>query len=128
MSPSTILIHKSVFDEVGLFKTDFTVCEDYDLWLRIACRYDVGVVETPIINKYGGHDDQLSLRYKAMDYWRVKAIDSILIHGFSFLSQAEVEEAKKTLVKKCQILLRGYQKHQNTKNYDEVSKLLEKYL
>ena len=71
MSPSSILIHKSVFADVGAFDEDFTVCEDYDLWLRITCKYPVGFVTEPVIKKYGGHEDQLSHKYKAMDYWRV---------------------------------------------------------
>ena len=35
ISPSTVMIHRSVFDAIGVFDTDFPVCEDYDLWLRI---------------------------------------------------------------------------------------------
>jgi len=31
---STVLAHRSVFDEVGGFNTDLRVGEDYDLWLR----------------------------------------------------------------------------------------------
>lgn len=31
---STVLAHRSLFDEVGVFDTDLRVGEDYDLWLR----------------------------------------------------------------------------------------------
>ena len=36
MSPSSIMIHRSVFDDVGLFDENLPACEDYDLWLRIS--------------------------------------------------------------------------------------------
>jgi glycosyltransferase involved in cell wall biosynthesis len=31
---STVLVHRSVFDEVGVFDTGLRIGEDYDLWLR----------------------------------------------------------------------------------------------
>ena len=60
---------------VGNFREDFTVCEDYELWLRIAAKYDVGFLPEPLIKKYGGHEDQLSKQFFAMDYFRVKALN-----------------------------------------------------
>jgi len=39
VSPSSVLLRKSVLDEVGGFDELMPVCEDYDLWLRIAARY-----------------------------------------------------------------------------------------
>ncbi|MGB5881995.1 MAG: glycosyltransferase, partial [Thermoanaerobaculia bacterium] len=41
ISPSSVLIHRSVFDEVGLFDETLPACEDYDLWLRICSRWPV---------------------------------------------------------------------------------------
>ncbi len=34
ISPSAVMIHRSVFDDVGLFDESLPACEDYDLWLR----------------------------------------------------------------------------------------------
>ena len=72
ISPSTVMIHRTVLQKVGAFDPEMIVCEDYDLWLRITPFYEVGLLEVPIIKKYGGHEDQLSARYKAMDYFRVR--------------------------------------------------------
>jgi glycosyltransferase involved in cell wall biosynthesis len=33
---STVMVHRSVFDEVGVFDTGLRIGEDYDLWLRIS--------------------------------------------------------------------------------------------
>jgi glycosyltransferase involved in cell wall biosynthesis len=59
MSPSSILIHRDVFEDCGLFNEDYPVCEDFELWLRICVKHAVSYVEEPYINKYGGHEDQL---------------------------------------------------------------------
>jgi len=67
VSPSAVMIHRSVFDEVGLFDETLPVCEDYDLWLRIARRYEIGLLPENFVIKYGGHDDQLSQKYWGMD-------------------------------------------------------------
>ena len=53
---------------------NFPVCEDYELWLRISSRWKIGFSQDPLVIKYGGHEDQLSIKYKAMDYFRVMAL------------------------------------------------------
>jgi glycosyltransferase involved in cell wall biosynthesis len=60
VSPSAVMIRRSLFDDVGLFDETLPACEDYDLWLRISCKYPVCLIDIPLIIKRGGHDDQLS--------------------------------------------------------------------
>lgn len=78
VSPSAVLIHRSVFGRVGLFDETLPACEDYDLWLRIARHFEVGLVDEPLIVKTGGHDDQLSRRYWGMDRFRIRAMEKHL--------------------------------------------------
>jgi glycosyltransferase involved in cell wall biosynthesis len=40
----TVLIRKAVLDEVGLLDESLEYCMDYDLWLRIAKKYDLGYI------------------------------------------------------------------------------------
>jgi len=54
ISPSAALIKRSLFQELGLFREDFPVCEDYELWLRITSRYEVGFLDEPLLIKRGG--------------------------------------------------------------------------
>jgi glycosyltransferase involved in cell wall biosynthesis len=55
ISPSSVLMRRELFDEVGLFDERLPVCEDYDLWLRVASRFEVGFIPQPLIVKQGGH-------------------------------------------------------------------------
>lgn len=125
ISPSATLMKRELYQELGGFREDYPVCEDYELWLRVTSRFKVGFVEEPIIIKYGGHEDQLSSRYHAMDYWRVKAMDEIF-EGEN-LSLDEGEELRTVLLRKCEILKAGYLKHQNLEDLPFIEKLLKKY-
>lgn len=124
ISPSAVMIHQDVFQAVGLFDPAMTVCEDYDLWLRIAKSYEIGFVAKPLIKKYGGHADQLSRKYKAMDHYRVKAILKVL----KDLSGENLDTAKNTLAVKCQILLTGYEKHGHEKLASEIREIQRSFL
>lgn len=122
ISPSTVCLEKESFFRLGLFDESFIVCEDYDLWLRYTSQLPVGYISKPLINKYGGHDDQLSSQYKAMDFYRVKAIVKLLKQNS--LKDSQIELAKKELIIKSDILIKGYQKH----NRIDQLKILKKIL
>lgn len=123
ISPSASLIKKEVLIELGGFNEEFPVCEDYDFWLKFTAKYEVGFVEIPIVNKYGGHEDQLSLKFFAMDLWRVRSMINMLDQGLSeenFL--ATISEIKK----KANILIQGYKKHNNLTDLPEVESHLQR--
>lgn len=119
ISPSTTLIHRDLFTDMKGFNEEFPVCEDYDLWLKIAARHDIGFISEPLLNKYGGHQDQLSMRFRGMDYFRAKALAPFL--ESASISLEEQIHVAKTLLLKCEILLDGFVKHSNVENLDEVS-------
>lgn len=74
ISPSGVLLKKSLFERYGGFDENLPVCEDYDLWLKISRDYPVGLDRTLSVFKYGGHKDQLSQKLPAMDRFRVKSL------------------------------------------------------
>ena len=39
------MIKKELFDRYGLFDYKFKVCEDYELWLRIASKIKIGYLD-----------------------------------------------------------------------------------
>lgn len=78
ISPSSALVHRSVFDDIGLFDESLPACEDYDLWLRLAARESVLLVDRPLVIKHGGHRDQLSRTVAALDRYRIRSIAKVL--------------------------------------------------
>lgn len=125
ISPSSVLLRRDVFDEIGMFREDYPVCEDYDLWLKLTSLYEIDFIDTPLIKKYGGHEDQLSRKFIAMDYWRIKSIDWILQNRK--LNTEQREACLKVLAKKTRVLLNGYQKHQNMDNFSEIQSIRSTY-
>jgi len=107
VSPSAVMIQRSLFDRVGEFDETLPACEDYDLWLRISCRFPVHLIDRPLIIKRGGHDDQLSSR-AGLDKFRIKSIEKIIKSGL--LSDDQHLAAVKTLKKKCDIYATGCRK------------------
>ena len=108
LSPSSILIHRSVFEEVGVFDEALPVCEDYDLWLRISSRFPVLLVDEPLLKKYGGHEDQLSRRYWGMDRFRIQALEKAV--ATLPLSPEDLQAARAMLRQKIEIYLIGLRK------------------
>lgn len=124
ISPSTALIHRSVFDEVGTFDEDLPACEDYDLWLRIASRYSVGLVDETLIEKHGGHPDQLS-NQRGLDVYRIKALENILKTGG--LKTKYRTLAIVTLQSKCAILANGAEKRDRTEQAEHFRNISQQY-
>ena len=101
ISPSAVMLRRSFLEEVGLFDEDLPACEDYDLWLRIACRHPVHLINEKLIVKEGGHPDQLSSRYKGMDRFRIRALVKLVESGI--LNDKQLTAAIAELSLKCRI-------------------------
>ncbi len=125
ISPSAAVINRQLLLDKGMFNESLPACEDYDLWLKICHQHPVGFVERPLINKYGGHNDQLSRAFVAMDRFRILAIDDLLnreplIPDYEALSI-------QTLNSKLEILLVGAHKHGNQALIDSFTPLQQKW-
>lgn len=122
ISPSSVLIHKSVITEIGPFDEALPACEDYDMWLRYCARYPVGFVEQPLIIKYGGHNDQLSRKYWGMDRFRIQALLKLLKSGS--LNQSQYDATLRMLEYKLRIFINGAEKRNNRDGIDRYKQLL----
>ena len=105
ISPSSSMIRKDVFADIGYFDEKLPACEDYDLWLRICAKEDVLFIDENLIVKHGGHNDQLSRKYWAMDRFRVYALEKLLETGDLCLENQNA--TYKMLVKKLDVLIKG---------------------
>lgn len=125
ISPSAAMIHRSVFDDIGLFDEELPACEDYDLWLRLTAREAVLYIDEPLITKYGGHADQLSARFWGMDRFRIRALEKIL--NSDALNNDDFEAARQILVKKASIYLNGARKRSRHEIIPEYEALLQRW-
>ncbi len=112
ISPSSVLIARSVFEEVGLFDESLPAGEDYDLWLRIGSRFPILFIPQKLIVKRGGHPGQLSQQFWGLDRFRVRSILKVLKSGN--LNPRDARLARKMLVEKCRILATGSEKRGKT--------------
>jgi glycosyltransferase involved in cell wall biosynthesis len=120
ISPSSVLIRRDVFDELGDFDEGLPACEDYDYWLRFCARYPVLYVDEPLLRKVGGHDDQLSRQYWGMDRFRIKALEKIL--DADVLTPPQSEAALAMMTKMVGVLAQGARKRgrqQEAKDYEQ---------
>lgn len=105
VSPSAVMVRRDLWDALGGFDTSYPVCEDYELWLRVALREPVGLVDDALVVKRGGHADQLSRSTWGLDRWRVAALVKLLASGA--LSADEHPAVVAVLRAKCAVLAQG---------------------
>ena len=124
VSPSATMLKKEVLNDVGLFDETLQACEDYDLWLRIALKYSIHLYEKPLIQKIGGHEDQLSKKFWGMDRFRIYALEK---HLFADIPKHYKKALIKMLIKKSKILLKGFVKRKNWLRYGQYQLKIIKY-
>lgn len=113
ISPSAVVMETSLFDRYGPFDPLLPACEDYALWLPVTAFEYIGYIPETGVVKYGGHEDQLSRRYHAMDRFRVYAICSFIDHYGQDAGEKKVEAALSMARKKLTLLEKGARKHGN---------------
>lgn len=124
VSPSAVMITKALFDAVGVFDEDLPACEDYDLWLRISCRYPVDLIETPLIIKRGGHADQLS-RATGLDKYRIRSLMKLLEDNI--LTAPQKQAVMKTLTQKCAVYAGGCRKRGREEEAQYYDRLADRF-
>jgi len=120
VSPSAVMIRKILFELKGGFNEDFLVCEDYDLWLRIAAEYPIFLIDRACTIKHGGHEDQLSAHH-SQDKYRIASIVGLIQSGC--LSREQERMAASVLEKKCWIYGNGCLKRGRTEEGQYYLKL-----
>ena len=126
ISPSSSLIKKEVFEDVGLFDESLTVCEDYDLWLRITANYTILFLDRPLIKKYGGHADQLSKVNDGIESYRIQSLEKIINSGF--LSDEQKVMAVNALVNKMKIYSKGLKKRKKLDALQDIKKNIQYWI
>ena len=126
ISPSSVLIQKDIFDEIGMFDETIKVCEDYDLWLRFASKYPVHFLDQPLIKKYGGHSDQLSKVDDGIESYRIRSLKKIMNSGI--LNKKQKTITKDVLVKKMYIYAKGLEKRNKIRELNDTKKNIQYWI
>ena len=124
ISPSSVLIHKSVFTKTGVFDESLPACEDYDLWLRMTSSYPVLYLSEKLIVKRAGEWEQLS-KLHSLDKYRIIALRKML--DGSDLSLSEIQATREMLRYKCHVYEQGCQKHERLEEIKWVDKVRTLY-
>jgi len=121
ISPSTVLIKKEILKEHDHFDPSFEICEDYDLWLKILIQEPIGYINEPLINKYGGHDDQLSTKHHSMDLWRIRSLVNLYLKN----KKSHGDKIKEVIDQKTLLLKKNLLKHNQIETHQKLVKMLE---
>ncbi len=116
IAASSVVIHKSIFEDVGYFDEELKVCEDFDMWLRVSLKYKIGLLKEKLITKYAGHP-QLSSTIFAIDRYHIYSLKKFLYSSYR-------DPIKKEMIKKCNILVKGAKKHNNSEIFKKYSKMI----
>ena len=123
ISPSSAFVNKQVFHDYGLFDENLEVCEDYDMWIRITSKEEVGFLDSPLVLKYGGHSDQLSKKFWGMDRFRIEALEKNLKNKCFTKIQKKI--VLDILIEKLTIVSNGAQKRGNKDTFKIYSDKLQ---
>ncbi|UCG79251.1 MAG: glycosyltransferase [Nitrospirota bacterium] len=104
ISPSAVLVKRSLLGRFGYFNEDLPACEDYDLWLKITRHHPVGLERSTSVIKYGGHEDQQSRKYEAMDRFRVSSLKKMLDNE---TEKTYRDKIASVLKRKLNVLIKG---------------------
>lgn len=126
MSPSSIILHKSVFEDLGHFDVDLPVCEDYDMWLRVAAHYQVAYLDAPLVTKYAGHDNQLSRTFWGMDRFRIQSLEKNY-QGLDILTINDRIALLTVLLKKMKIYGNGLRKRNKLEEWQIIDQKSQYY-
>lgn len=124
ISLSSAFFRRDVFEEIGKFDESLPACEDYDFGIRLAHKYPIHFIPKPLIIKRGGHSDQLSRQYWGIDRFRIHALEKALHMD---LTPDQEGLVKQEIVRKCQILVKGFTRRKKESEARTYLALIEKY-
>lgn len=76
-SGSAVLVKRECFETVGLFDESLALCEDWDMWLRMADRYEFDFVNEGLV-KIRQHQSSLSANTDGMIVGRIIVLSKLL--------------------------------------------------
>lgn len=74
-SPSSVIVERSIFSEVGGFSDAFSLCADWEMWVRIAARTEFAYINEPLV-QYRVHADSMSRNVPLLEDESIRTLES----------------------------------------------------
>ena len=131
IGPSTVLLRRSVFKELGGFDETLEIAEDYEFWLRWTDRFPVVYCDEPLIVKRAGNWPQLSTRYGQIEIFRLRAL--LLLLKKRMLSEEHCFQAAEEAARKAEVYVpetranrRSSRMGENCRKFEEERRMRKK--
>lgn len=122
---ATVMLQKKVLEETGLFDEQFSIGEDYDLWLRIAEKHKIGYIPE-VVAMYRQHQESATHKPSYPDKpWEIRVIEKALETFPEDAKKIPLNEFKKRLARPYLEL--AYKSFYEA-NYSASRKYFRKYL
>lgn len=91
LAPASAILRREVFEDVGGFDESLRTAEDIDFHLRVAHRWQIGVIEVPLVRAMRGHDGLSAESSTYDDYVRV--VERAIENARGKVETAELDHA-----------------------------------
>ncbi|MEA1910464.1 MAG: glycosyltransferase family 2 protein, partial [Spirochaetota bacterium] len=121
----TVLLETTLYRELGGFRDDLEIAEDYELWLRLTDSNSIGYIDEALITKRAGHAGQLSEKYGQIEIFRIRGLQNLVEQNY-FTSKNQ-KLAEQELAKKSRIYAAGCRKRTKIEEAEVYESLALKY-
>ena len=90
--------------------------------MSVTSQNQVLFIEKPLIIKYGGHQDQLSINNEGIERYHIKSLEKLIRQDFPYKQETLM---KNTLIKKLKIYANGAKKRGKEKTYKKLKKRID---
>jgi glycosyltransferase involved in cell wall biosynthesis len=80
LAMSSVVVRRGCFAECGCFEESLSLAQDWDMWLRIGARWEIGILPARL-TIYRLHDSQRSADPVAMRFWEAEVVSRALARG-----------------------------------------------
>ena len=139
IGPSTVMMSRRLYLESGGFHERLEIVEDYEYWLRLTSRREVGYLYEELTYKRAGTWPQLSEKYGKIEWFRLCALAGLLgikLPGFNVgaayldgyvwpgFDEEHMEAAMSEFVFKCGVWAAGCRKREKWSEAEQFDAII----
>lgn len=94
LAPASAMLRREVYEDIGGFDENLRTAEDIDFHLRIARRWPIGVVESPLVRTLRGHDGLSADPHSYDDH--IQVVERAIAGARGLIDDTELDRALAT--------------------------------